>query len=111
MTMPARPRRNPFYPVLGVVGFLFTVTASSYCLAVLRTVRPTAASIAHPLQSLMDQHGAGILAALLVVLAIATVGAVWVDHVEGERIRARRARRDEHEGAAAGSHQAGAGGS
>ena len=92
----ARPRRNPFYAVLGVVGFLFTITAVSYCLAVLRVVRPTvpsgatAASMSHPLHSLMDRHGAGILAAELVVLAIATVGAVWMDHVEGEKIRAAR---------------------
>ena len=92
-----RPRRNPFYVVLGAVGFLFTITAMSYCLAVLRSVRPPTssgmASAAHPLHSLMDRHGAGILAAQLVVLAIATVGAVWMDHVEGERIRRRTAQR------------------
>jgi len=92
----ARPRRNPFYAVLGIVGFLFTITAVSYCLAVLRVVRPmaptgaTAAAMSHPLQALMDRHGAGILAAELVVLAIATVGAVWMDHVEGEKLRAAR---------------------
>jgi len=86
-----RPRRNPFYVVLGAVGFLFTITAMSYCVAVLRSVRPPTAvgmaSAAHPLHALMDRHGAGILAAQLVVLAVATVGAVWMDHVEGERIR------------------------
>jgi hypothetical protein len=89
----ARPRRNPFYIVLGIVGFLFTITAVSYCLAVLRVVQPTgatAASMSHPLQTLMDRHGAGILAAELLVLAVATVGAVWMDHVEGEKIRAAR---------------------
>jgi hypothetical protein len=88
-----RPRRNPFYAVLGIVGFLFTITAVSYCLAALRVVRPTgptAAAMAHPLHALMDRHGAGILAAELLVLAIATVGAVWMDHVEGEKIRAAR---------------------
>jgi hypothetical protein len=88
-----RPRRNPFYVVLGAVGFLFTITAMSYCLAVLRSVRPPTgvgmAAAGHPLHALMDRHGAGILAAQLVVLAVATVGAVWMDHVEGERIRRR----------------------
>lgn len=90
-----RHRRNPFYVVLGVVGFLFTITATSYCLAVLRVVRPAprgaVTATVHPLHSLMDRHGSGILAAELLVLGLATVGAVWLDHVEGERIRARRA--------------------
>jgi hypothetical protein len=90
-----RRRRNPFYVVLGIVGFVFTITATSYCMAVLRVVRPaprgTAVATVHPLHALMDRHGSGILAAELLVLGIATVGAVWLDHVEGERIRARRA--------------------
>jgi hypothetical protein len=94
----ARRRRNPFYAVLGIVGFAFTITAVSYCLAVLRLVRPaTLVSTAgvHPLHALMDRHGAGILAAELLLLAVATVGAVWLDHVEGERIlAARRAERN-----------------
>jgi hypothetical protein len=111
----ARPRRNPFYVVLGIVGFLFTITAVSYCLAVLRVVRPavptgaTAASMSHPLQVLMDRHGAGILAAELLVLAFATVGAVWMDHVEGEKLRAARlaAGRGAGAGAAGGSDDSG----
>lgn len=95
--MPRR-RRNPFYAVLGIVGFAFTITAMSYCLAVLRLVRPAtvvSAAGVHPLHALMDRHGAGILAAELLLLAVATIGAVWLDHVEGERIlAARRAERD-----------------
>jgi hypothetical protein len=75
-----RPRRNPFYVVLGLVGFLFTITASSYCLFVLRGVRPETAQAAGP-------HP---FAGQLVILAIATVGAVAVDHYEGERIRRER---------------------
>lgn len=89
----ARRRRNPFYAVLGIAGFIFTITATSYCMAVLRVVRPAPRPVAagiHPLHALMDRHGAGILAAELLVLAFATVGAVWLDHVEGERIRAAR---------------------
>lgn len=89
----ARRRRNPFYALLGIAGFVFTITATSYCLAVLRVVRPAPRPVAagvHPLHALMDRHGAGILAAELLVLALATVGAVWLDHIEGERIRAAR---------------------
>ena len=87
-----RPRRNPFYVVLGLVGFLFTITASSYCLFVLRGVRPETAQAAgpHPFERLMDRHGTTLLAGQLVILAIATVGAVAVDHYEGERIRRER---------------------
>jgi len=89
----ARPRTNPFYVVLGLVGFLFTITASSYCVFVLRGVRPGRAEAAapHALERLMDRHGTSLLAGQLIVLAIATVGAVAVDHLEGERIRRERA--------------------
>jgi hypothetical protein len=88
----ASTRTNPFYVVLGIVGFLFTVTATSYCLSVLRGVRPAAAAAAaaHPLETLMDRHGTALLAGELAVLAIATFGAVAVDHFAGERIRRQR---------------------
>ena len=99
----SRRRRNPFYLLLGIVGFLFTITAMSYCMAVLRGVRPdrAAATRAHPVQQLMDRHGTAILAGELLVLAIATVGAVAVDHVAGERERVAReaARREASAGA------------
>lgn len=88
-----RQPTNPFYIVLGVVGFLFTITAASYCLSVLRGIRPetTAGQPPHPLEQLMDRHGTSLLVGQLVVLAIATVGAVAVDHVAGERVRRARA--------------------
>jgi hypothetical protein len=87
-----RQPTNPFYIVLGVVGFLFTITAASYCLSVLRGIRPESATAqrAHPLEELMDRHGTSLLVGQLVVLAIATVGAVAVDHVAGERLRRAR---------------------
>lgn len=95
-----RPRRNLFYPLLGIVGFVFTITAASYCVSVLRGVRPeTATREPHALQRLMDRHGTAILVGELVVLAIATVGAVGLDHVEGERIRAARAAERRTDGA------------
>ena len=88
----ARRRRNPFYVLLGVVGVAFTLTAVSSCLTVLRGVRPETAAVrgAHPLERLLDRHGTAILAGELVLLAVATVGAVAVDHAEGERERAAR---------------------
>jgi hypothetical protein len=87
-----RPRPNPFYALLGIVGFLFTITASSYCLFVLRGVRPESLSAApHPLERLMDRHGITLLAGQLAVLAVATFGAVAMDHFEGERQKRERA--------------------
>jgi len=88
-----RPRPNPFYAILGIVGFLFTITATSYCLFVLRGVRPESLSTTpHALERLMDRHGVTLLAGQLAVLAVATVGAVAMDHFEGERQqRAREA--------------------
>ena len=97
----ARRRRNPFYALLGVVGVAFTLTAVSSCLTVLRGVRPETAATrgTHPLERLIDRHGTAILAGELVVLAIATVGAVAVVHVDGERLRAARAARSRTEAA------------
>lgn len=105
----ARPAPNPFYAVLGLVGILFVVTASSYCLSVLRGVRPAAKPTGqpHPLESLMDRHGTALLAGELIVLAIATVGAVAVDHVQGEKLRRQRRaeRQDLTEAADAVAHE------
>lgn len=86
-----RGRTNPFYVVLGTVGFLFTITACAYCLSVLRGVRPAdPAAPPHALETLMDRHGTMLLAGQIAVLALATVGAVALDHFEGERVRRER---------------------
>ena len=82
----SRQIKNPFYIVLGVIGFTFTITAASYCLSVLRGVRPQAALAekSHPLEEIMDRHGTSLLTGQLIILAIATVGAVAVDHINGQ---------------------------
>jgi hypothetical protein len=87
-----RSRINPFNAVLGLVGFLFTITASSYCLFVLRGIRPESATAAapHALEQLMNEYGVSLLIGELAVLAVATIGAVAVDHVDGLRIRRER---------------------
>ena len=85
----SRPTRNPFYIVLGIIGFTFTITAASYCLSVLRGVRPTETleQKSHPLEELMDRHGTSLLTGQLIILAIATVGAVTVDHMNSQKNR------------------------
>lgn len=88
-----RPRRNPFTILLGVMGVVFTLTAANYGFAVVRGVKSASAgerAEPHPLQAFMDRHGTGILVGELVILAIATVGSVAVDHAEGERMRRER---------------------
>jgi hypothetical protein len=93
-----RPPRNPFYALLGIVGFLFTITAAAYCVSVLRGIQPAGGrpgdGEAHALDRLMDDHGTMILVVEIAILAVATVGAIWVDHVAGERIRRERAARE-----------------
>ncbi|MDO7682786.1 MAG: hypothetical protein MUQ67_01775 [Pirellulales bacterium] len=83
----SRQIKNPFYIVLGVIGFTFTITAASYCLSVLRGIRPqaTLTEKSHPLEEIMDRYGTSLLTGQLIVLAIATVGAVAVDHVNGQK--------------------------
>lgn len=88
-----RKRTNPFNVVLGIVGILFTVTAMSYCVFVLRGVQAAEANAAAPpaaFEKLMDGYGTSILVGQLAVLAIATVGAVAFDSAEGRKQVARR---------------------
>ncbi|MFM7136066.1 MAG: hypothetical protein ACKO1M_03215 [Planctomycetota bacterium] len=97
-----RPPRNPFYVVLGAVGFAFTITAAASCVAVLRGVRPVAATGgSHLLDALMARYGTSLLAGEIAVLAVATVGAIWLDHVAGEKLRRERSPRQEAETATA----------
>lgn len=88
----SRPPRNPFYVILGVVGFLFTITAAAYCVTVLRGIRPETSGTRgeHPMEWLFDQYGTTMLTGEIIVLAIATVGAIWLDHVAGEKVRRER---------------------
>lgn len=83
-----RTRRNLFYPLLGIVGFLFTITAASYCVSVLRGVRPeTASREPHALERLMDRHGTTLLVVEIALLAVGTVGAIAVDELGHREVR------------------------
>jgi len=90
-----RPPRNPFYAVLGIAGFAFTVTAAASCVAVLRGVRPVAATGgSHVLDVFMARYGTTLLVGEIAVLTLATVGAIWLDHLAGEQVRHARAARE-----------------
>jgi hypothetical protein len=84
----ARARRNLFYPMLGIVGFLFTITAASFCVSVLRGIRPeTADREPHALQRLMDRHGTTLLVIEIALLAVGTFGAIAVDELAQREVR------------------------
>jgi multisubunit Na+/H+ antiporter MnhB subunit len=101
-----RPPRNPFYAVLGIVGFAFTVTAAASCVTVLRGVRPVdATGGSHLLDALMARYGTSLLVGEIAVLAVATVGAIWLDNLAGEKVRRERAARQAAEPAAAGADE------
>lgn len=84
----ARARRNLFYPLLGIVGFLFTITAASFCVSVLRGIRPeTADHEPHALERLMNRHGTTLLVVEIALLAVGTVGAIAVDELGHREVR------------------------
>jgi len=98
-----RPPRNPFYAVLGIVGFAFTITAAASCVTVLRGVRPASATGGtHLLDVLLARYGTSLLVGEIAVLAVATVAAIWLDHAAGEKARRERAARPAADPAAAG---------
>ena len=85
---------NPFYAALIIVGVAFTVTACAYALLMVRATRPqdsyNAASALSPgeestLMELLDQRGMEILGAEVLLLAVATAGAIGLDQYRSSR--------------------------
>jgi hypothetical protein len=74
--------RNPFYPLLVVMGIAFAITASAYCVMAFREVRAPAAmeqAAPHPLIAWMHDNGTTALLTELGLLAIFVVGAITTD--------------------------------
>jgi hypothetical protein len=83
-----RPRRNPFDAVVGVAGFLFVLTAASYCVTVLRGVRPAGAVAAgQSFDRLMAAYGTTALVVELAILAVGTFLSIAVDEMGGRETR------------------------
>ncbi len=85
---------NPFYAALIIVGVAFTVTACAYALLMVRATRPqdsyTAAAALSPdeestLMELLDQRGMEILGVEVLLLAVATAGAIGLDQYRSGR--------------------------
>jgi len=75
---------NPFYLMLVVVGLTFAITACAYCVMAFRAVAHQQATNSETsgafLMAFLDEYGVWLLLAEIVLLAIATVGAIITDN-------------------------------
>ncbi len=75
---------NPFYVALVIVGIAFSITACAYGVMAFKATRPGVAdlTIEAPvgLMGFLDEYGGKLMAIELVLLGIATVGAIGSDH-------------------------------
>jgi ABC-type uncharacterized transport system permease subunit len=87
----AKPREpiNPFYVASGILGVAFTLTACAYGILMLQAnrgmMRDDALGQDHPLLSLLNMHGVAILAIEVLLLGIASIAAIVLDHYRGRR--------------------------
>jgi hypothetical protein len=80
---------NPFYAGLVLFGVAFTVTACAYAVMTYRALDVRLDSAAESgFMSLLANHGAAIMGVEVLLLSIATVGAIGLDHCR--RSRAQR---------------------
>ena len=85
---------NPFYLLLVIAGVLFVVTACAYGVIAVRELGPRVADQAaggeadsgQNMLEFMNHYGLPLLGGELAVLAIATVGAIWLDSVRQNRV-------------------------
>ncbi len=79
--MAARRGWNPFYAVVVVAGAAFCITACAYGVLTFRALRGLrlAADQGASMMAFIDRHGAAIMTAELLILGVATVGAISTD--------------------------------
>jgi hypothetical protein len=86
----AKQRSNPFYAALVLLGVAFTVTACAYAVMTYRALDLRLDSATESgLMSVLASHGAAIMGVEVLLLSIATVGAIGLD-----QYRQSRAQRD-----------------
>ena len=78
MTKSSKPF-NPFYAMLAVVGVLFAITACAYLATSLRSSDPTLVGSEDGPFAFFDRYGMTVLIVELVLLGMATVGAMVTD--------------------------------
>ncbi len=73
---------NPFYVALVIVGIAFSITACAYSVMALKSTAAApepAGDSSGGLMDFLDRHGAKLMTIELVLLGIATVGAIGTD--------------------------------
>jgi hypothetical protein len=90
----AKPPYNPFYALLVIVGVAFTITACAYALMMVRASRPDSSVAAGSnfeveeqgaLMKLLDERGMEIMGVEVLILGVATVGAIALDQWRSKR--------------------------
>ena len=70
-----KTHKNPLYPLMGLVGFLFSVTAFAYFVMSWRAIHSREdASPQHAMMDFIDQYGILLLSLELGLLALLTFG-------------------------------------
>jgi uncharacterized membrane protein YphA (DoxX/SURF4 family) len=86
---------NPFYALLVLIGVAFSVTACAYGVMTFVSLRAAEAgqnpaAAASTLAKFMNDHGEKMLGGELLLLAVATVGAISTDRFWQRRAAQRR---------------------
>jgi hypothetical protein len=103
--MPNKKPNNPFYVVLVLTGIAFLMTAIPYGLLLFRTQKldprsPAAAKPEHGWLAFVDRYGNRLFLSEIVILGVATVGAITTDQYWMRRAIARRSAGEEQAGEA-----------
>ena len=85
-----KTHKNPLYPLLGLVGFLFSVTAFAYFVMSWRAIHSREdATTKHVLMDFIDQYGIFLLSLELGLLAVLTFGIMATDREPPERSKSQ----------------------
>ena len=78
---------NPFYIALAIIGGVFAITACAYFMMALRALQPAnEGGVAEPgIIMFLRHYGTHLLVGELVLLAIATFGAIALDDIRQRR--------------------------
>jgi hypothetical protein len=91
-----RPRFNPFYVLLVVLGIAFSISALMYGVMTWVALRGDEEAARSPFFVFMERHGGVLLTVELVLLALATFAAIGTDSYWQRENRGEDRDADEH---------------